>query len=52
MPSRFGREGLGYYVDVKPTVDKMKMEALIRASKSKSRRGGSKKNKYKGTRRF
>lgn len=49
---KMGRQGLGYYVDVVPVVDRMAMEALLRSSKSNSRRGGQKKNKYKGTRRF
>ena len=49
---KMGKQGLGYYVDVKPVVDRMAMEALKRSAKSQSRRGGQKKNKYKGTRRF
>jgi len=49
---RMGVQGLGYYVDVKPVVDKMKMEALQRMSQTKSgRRGNSKMNKRKGGRR-
>lgn len=49
---RMGKQGLGYYVDIKPKVDHMAMEALMRSSKNQARRGGQKKNKYKGTRRF
>jgi len=49
---RMGRQGLGYYVDIKPVVDRAAMEAILRIGKNKSRRGGQKKNKYKGTRRF
>ena len=54
---KMGKKGLGYYVDVKPTVDKMAMDALRRSAGGGggSRRGGvkhNKKNKYKGTRRF
>ena len=35
---KMGSKGLGYYLDVKPVVDKMKLEALIRMSSSS---GGS-----------
>ncbi|KAG7357521.1 ribosomal protein L1p/L10e [Nitzschia inconspicua] len=49
---KMGSQGLGYYVDVKPVVDKAAMEAINRLGKNKSHRGGQKKNKYKGTRRF
>lgn len=49
---KMGRQGLGYYVDVQPVVDKAAMEAILNLGKNKSRRGGQKKNKYKGTRRF
>lgn len=45
---RMGKEGLGYYVDVKPVVDQMAMDALLRSAKGK---GGKRKNKNKGTRR-
>mmetsp|Transcript_37157 Transcript_37157/g.90107 ORF Transcript_37157/g.90107 Transcript_37157/m.90107 type:complete len:501 (-) Transcript_37157:1523-3025(-) len=53
---RMGPSGLGYYIDVKPVVNPMAIEAIMKMSKGRSagssRRGGSKKNKYKGTRRF
>jgi ribosome biogenesis protein UTP30 len=49
---KMGRQGLGYYVDIKPRVDRDAMEAILRMGKNTSRRGGQKKNKYKGTRRF
>jgi ribosome biogenesis protein UTP30 len=49
---KMGAQGLGYYVDFKPVVDKMAMQAILNLDKNKSRRGGQKKNKYKGTRRF
>lgn len=49
---KMGRQGLGYYVDIKPVVDRAAMEAIQRLGKNNSRRGGQKKNKYKGTRRF
>jgi ribosome biogenesis protein UTP30 len=52
---RMGTNGLGYYIDVKPVVNPMAIDAIMRLGskgKSNSRRGGSKKNKYKGTRRF
>lgn len=49
---RMGKQGLGYYVDVKPVVNKMAMEAITRIGKNQNRRGGQKQNKYKGTRRF
>jgi ribosome biogenesis protein UTP30 len=49
---RTGKQGLGYYVDVKPVVNKMAIEAITRIGKNQNRRGGQKKNKYKGTRRF
>jgi ribosome biogenesis protein UTP30 len=49
---KMGVQGLGYYVDFKPVVDKMAMQAILNLDKNKSRRGGQKKNKYKGTRRF
>lgn len=39
---RMGKEGLGYYVDVKPKVDHMAMDALMRAAKG---RGGQKKGR-------
>jgi ribosome biogenesis protein UTP30 len=49
---RMGKQGLGYYVDVKPVVNKMAIEAITRIGKNQNRRGGQKQNKYKGTRRF
>lgn len=51
---RMGAQGLGYYVDVKPFVNSMALEAIMKMGKGNNanRRGGSKKNKYKGTRRF
>eukprot|EP00934_Nitzschia_sp_Nitz4_P008392 Nitzschia sp. Nitz4//scaffold196_size54656//30409//32069//NITZ4_006642-RA/size54656-snap-gene-0.32-mRNA-1//-1//CDS//3329540435//8382//frame0 len=49
---KMGKQGLGYYVDIKPKVDRMAMEAFTRTAKNQQRRGGQKKNKYKGTRRF
>jgi ribosome biogenesis protein UTP30 len=49
---RMGRQGVGYYEDKKPVVDTDAMEAILRIGKNQSRRGGQKKNKYKGTRRF
>jgi ribosome biogenesis protein UTP30 len=47
-----GVQGLGYYVDVKPVVDKAAMQAIMNLGKNKRSRGGQKKNKYKGTRKF
>lgn len=44
---RMGKEGVGYYVDVKPVVDRMAMDALMRASKGK---GGGRKGKKGGRR--
>jgi len=37
---RMGKEGLGYYVDIQPKIDNMKMEALMRAGKSKGQPRG------------
>ena len=52
-----GKQGLGYYVDVKPVVDKMALEALIRhAEQMKSKKGrqsssrSGKGNKRRGRR--
>jgi ribosome biogenesis protein UTP30 len=47
---RMGRQGLGYYVDAKPVVDKMAMEALKRSSQSQGSRGGG--NKRRGRRSY
>jgi len=49
---RMGKQGLGYYVDIKPVVDRMAMDALMRAAKGKGKKGGPTKNKRKGGRRF
>jgi hypothetical protein len=49
---RMGKHGVGYYVDVKPVIDQQKMDAILRMKKGNSPRGGQKKNKSKGTRRF
>jgi ribosome biogenesis protein UTP30 len=49
---RKGKQGLGYYVDIKPVVDRAAIEAIMRMGKNQNRRGGQKKNKYKGTRKF
>lgn len=49
---KMGKEGLGYYVDVKPVVDHMAMDALTRAVKNKGNQGGLKKGKKQGKRRF
>jgi ribosome biogenesis protein UTP30 len=40
---KMGKLGVGYYVDVKPTVDKMAIQAIMRLKNS---RGGQKRNKY------
>lgn len=42
---RKGEEGVGYYVDVKPVVDRMAMEALKRSAAQQSRGGGRKKGR-------
>ena len=34
-----GKKGLGYYMDVKPVVDRMAMEALMRSAKKKGASG-------------
>ena len=47
-----GQQGLGYYVDVKPKVDQMKLDAILRSATDGKRRGGQKRNKFKGNRRF
>jgi len=47
---RMSKQGLGYYVDNKPVVDKMQMEALQRMS-SQNNGGRKKKNKLKKGRR-
>jgi len=47
---RMSKQGLGYYVDNKPVVDKMQMEALQRMS-SQNKGGRKKKNKLKKGRR-
>ena len=49
---KMGPQGLGYYKDVPPVVDKMALQAILRVGQNSKRRGGQKKNKYKGTRRF
>jgi hypothetical protein len=40
---KMGKQGVGYYVDVKPTVDKMAIQAIMRLKNS---RGSQKKGKY------
>jgi ribosome biogenesis protein UTP30 len=48
-----GKRGIGYYVDIKPVVDKMAMEALKRQATQQSRgegRSGSRKKGRKGRR--
>jgi len=45
-----GKQGLGYYIDKKPVVDKMKMEALLRMGGGKGQ-GGRKNSKQRGRRR-
>ena len=40
---KMGKQGVGYYVDVKPTVDKMAIAAIMRLKNS---RGSQKKGKY------
>ena len=49
-----GKQGLGYYMDIKPVVDKMAMEALKRQATQQSRgggrSGGSRKKGRKGRR--
>jgi len=47
---RKGTQGLGYYVDIKPVVDKMKMEALQRMNQNQG--GRKNKNKRKGRRSY
>jgi ribosome biogenesis protein UTP30 len=43
---KMGTKGLGYYVDIKPKIDPMAMEALMRlGSKSKGKGGGSNSGK-------
>jgi ribosome biogenesis protein UTP30 len=42
---RMGKEGLGYYVDVKPKVDHMAMEALMRAGKNNKGRDAPNKGR-------
>jgi hypothetical protein len=46
---KMGKQGVGYYVDVKPTIDKMAIQAIM---KLKNSRGSQSKNKYKGSRKF
>jgi ribosome biogenesis protein UTP30 len=48
---RMGAQGLGYYIDIKPVVDKMKMEALMRSSQQGKRGNSSKNSRRKGGRR-
>jgi ribosome biogenesis protein UTP30 len=48
---RMGAQGLGYYIDIKPVVDKMKMEALMRSSQQGKRGNYSKNSRRKGGRR-
>jgi ribosome biogenesis protein UTP30 len=47
---RSSEQGLGYYVDVKPVVDRMAMEAFRRLGASQSRGGGRKWSKSPGRR--
>lgn len=42
---RSGKQGVGYYVDVKPVVDRAAMEAFKRSAAQQSRGGGRKKGK-------
>jgi len=48
---RAGRQGVGYYVDVKPVVDRMAMEALKQSAAQQSRGGGRRKKGGKRGRR-
>jgi hypothetical protein len=48
---KMGKQGVGYYVDAKPVVDRMAMEAIQRLGKN-NRKGGQKKNKKGGRRSF
>mmetsp|Transcript_7450 Transcript_7450/g.16844 ORF Transcript_7450/g.16844 Transcript_7450/m.16844 type:complete len:475 (-) Transcript_7450:2053-3477(-) len=45
-----GKQGVGYYVDKKPVVDKMKMDAILRMAAGRSK-GGKKNSKQRGRRR-
>lgn len=47
---RNGKQGVGYYVDVKPVVDRMAMEAIKRLGASQSHGRGHKSRKSKGGR--
>jgi hypothetical protein len=47
---RSGKQGVGYYVDVKPVVDRMAIEAFKRHGASQSRGGGRKSSKSPGRR--
>ena len=42
-----GAKGLGYYVDVKPVVDKMKIEALMRMNQNRGGGGSNRRGKSK-----
>ena len=35
-----GRQGLGYYKDMRPVVDEMAIDAILRASRAQQQRGG------------
>mmetsp|Transcript_13144 Transcript_13144/g.18913 ORF Transcript_13144/g.18913 Transcript_13144/m.18913 type:complete len:161 (-) Transcript_13144:101-583(-) len=48
---RNGSDGVGYYVDVKPVVDKMAMQALSRTSKNRQAPGSGGRKKGGGKRR-
>ena len=42
---KMGRDGLGYYIDEKPVVNKLAIEGILRMGKSGSRGGGGRKKK-------
>ena len=46
---KMGRKGLGYYVDVKPVVDKMAMDALRRSAGSHGGHGGNRRRSGGGS---
>jgi hypothetical protein len=49
------QQGLGYHIDNKPVVDRMALDAISRLNKNSPRGAGgsgSKKNKFKGSRKF
>jgi DNA mismatch repair ATPase MutL len=48
---KMGKQGVGYYIDAKPVVDRMAMEAIARLGKGNGK-GGQKKNKKGGRRSF